>query len=193
VLYVDRDNPPRLIRDRLRCIGVAGAENLRLLTRVDAPPLTDRNAWLALPWQDYDVIIVDSLGAATEGVSEKEGKQTQQFLATLKDLVQRGLALVALDNTIKAGTHYRGRGEKADAIDILYECRDVTNWTPTTEAWWEALPEAGITPGRVGPVVTARKRTCGSPLWRANSGWRWTPSPSSWKSISGAMSGPCAT
>jgi len=30
------------------------------------------------------VLIIDSIGAATEGVSEKEGKQTQQYLATLK-------------------------------------------------------------------------------------------------------------
>jgi AAA domain len=143
VLYVDRDNPPRLIRDRLRRIGVEGAANLRLITRLDAPPLTNKQAWLALPWQDYDVVIIDSIGAATEGVSEKEGRETQHFLATLKDLAQRGLALVALDNTIKAGTNYRGRGEKADAVDILYEARDITNWTPTQDNWWLDLPEAG--------------------------------------------------
>jgi hypothetical protein len=143
VLYVDRDNPPRLIRDRLRRIGVDGAGNLRLITRLDAPPLTDKQAWLALPWQDYDVVVIDSIGAATEGVSEKEGRETQHFLATLKDLAQRGLAMVALDNTIKAGTNYRGRGEKADAVDILYEARDITNWTPTQDDWWLDLPEAG--------------------------------------------------
>ena len=39
---------------------------------------------------------------------------------------------------------YRGRGEKADAVDILYEARDITGWSPTSEAaWWETLPEAG--------------------------------------------------
>jgi RecA-family ATPase len=143
VLYVDRDNPPRLIRDRLRRIGVQGAANLRLITRLDAPPLTDKQAWLALPYQDYDVVIIDSIGAATEGVAEKEGRETQHFLATLKDLAQRGLAIVALDNTVKSGTNYRGRGEKADAVDILYEARDITNWTPTQDDWWLELPEAG--------------------------------------------------
>jgi hypothetical protein len=143
VLYVDRDNPPRLIRERLRRIGVAGAHNLKLMTRQDSPPLTDRARWLALPWQDYDVVVIDSIGAATEGVSEKEGRETQHFLATLKDLAQHGLAIVALDNTIKAGTNYRGRGEKADAVDILYEARDITNWTTTKDEWWLDLPEAG--------------------------------------------------
>jgi hypothetical protein len=143
VLYVDRDNPPRLIRDRLRRIGVEGAANLRLITRLDAPPLTNKEAWLALPWQDYDVVVIDSIGSTTEGVSEREGRETQHFLATLKDLAQRGLAIVALDNTIKAGTNYRGRGEKADAVDILYEARDITNWTPSQDDWWLDLPEAG--------------------------------------------------
>src|SRR5262249_25615978 len=64
VLYVDRDNPPRLIRERLRRIGVAGAQNLRVLTRKDAPPLTDRATWLTLPQGAYDVLILDSVGTA---------------------------------------------------------------------------------------------------------------------------------
>jgi hypothetical protein len=143
VLYVDRDNPVQIIRSRLHRIGVLGAEHFKLLTRVDAPPLTDRRAWLALPWQDYDVVIVDSIGSATEGVSEKEGRETQKFLATLKDLAARELAMVLLDNTNKAGENYRGRGEKADAVDILYEARDLTGWTPSKREWWEDLPEAG--------------------------------------------------
>jgi hypothetical protein len=94
--------------------------------------------------EKYAAIIIDSLGAATEGVSEKEGRQTQEFLATLKDLAHRGPAILALDNTNKAATAYRGRGEKADAVDILYEARDITGWTPrTADAWWESLPEYG--------------------------------------------------
>jgi hypothetical protein len=89
-------------------------------------------------------VLIDSLGASTEGVSEKEGRQTQEFLATLKDLAHRGPAILALDNTNKAATSYRGRGEKADAIDILYEARDITGWTPSTAGpWWESLPAYG--------------------------------------------------
>src|SRR5262249_15562408 len=143
VLYVDRDNPPRLIRERLRRIGVAGGQNLGVVGRKGGPPLADRATWLTLPQGAYDVLILDSVGTATEGVSEKEGRETQHFLAMLKDLAQQGLAIVALDNTIKAGTNYRGRGEKGDAVDILYEARDITNWTPTQDDWWLDLPEAG--------------------------------------------------
>ena len=144
VLLVDRDNPPALVRKRLRALGAGQVTGLKVLTRDQAPPLTDKAAWAAFPVEQYDVIIVDSIGASTEGVSEKEGRQTQEFLATLKDLAHRGPAILGLDNTNKAGANIRGRGEKSDAVDIVYECRNVTGWTPTQGgAWWESLPEYG--------------------------------------------------
>ena len=79
-----------------------------MFTRDKAPPLTDAQAWSAFPADQFDVVIVDSIGAAAEGVSEKEGKQTQQFLATLKGLAHRGPAILGLDNTNKAALNYRG-------------------------------------------------------------------------------------
>jgi hypothetical protein len=144
VLLVDRDNAPHIVRSRLRHLGATTAKALSVLTRDDAPPLSDKAAWATFPVDAYDVVIIDSLGAATEGISEKEGKQTQEFLATLKDLAHRGPAILVLDNTTKSATSYRGRGEKADAVDILYEARDITGWTPASgDAWWESLPEYG--------------------------------------------------
>jgi hypothetical protein len=144
VLLIDRDNPPYLVKKRLRHLGAHAVTHMKVLTRDQAPPLTDKEAWKHFPVEQYDVIIVDSLGASTEGVSEKEGRQTQEYLATLKDLAHRGPGVLCLDNTNKAATNYRGRGEKADAVDILYEARDVTGWTPTQGGvWWEHLPEYG--------------------------------------------------
>ena len=75
VLLVDRDNPPALIKKRLRWLGADKVTNLKVLTRTQAPPLTDAPAWAAFPAEDYEVVMVDSIGAATEGVSEKEGKR----------------------------------------------------------------------------------------------------------------------
>jgi hypothetical protein len=144
VALIDRDNPPALVRKRLRWLGADDVTDLTVFTRDVAPPLTDAKAWDAFPVDQFDVVMVDSIGAATEGVSEKEGKQTQQYLATLKDLARRGPAVLALDNTNKAATNYRGRGEKADAVDILYEARNITGWTPSTGGdWWENLPDFG--------------------------------------------------
>jgi hypothetical protein len=144
VLLVDPDNFRSLVRKRLGWLGAHQVTSLKVLTRETAPPLTDKAAWDQFPVEDYDVVIVDSLGAATEGISEKEGRQTQEFLATLKDLARRGPAILCLDNTNKAGTNYRGRGEKADAVDILYECRNITGWVPPHGGeWWEQLPDFG--------------------------------------------------
>jgi hypothetical protein len=144
VLLVDRDNPPAIVRTRLHRLGATAGHTLDVMTRDEAPPLKDKATWAGFPVDKYQVVLIDSLGAATEGISEKEGKQTQEFLATLKDLAHRGPAILALDNTNKAATSYRGRGEKADAVDILYEARDITGWTPASgDAWWESLPEYG--------------------------------------------------
>ena len=144
VALVDRDNPPALVRKRLRWLGAHQVAGLTVFTRDKAPPLTDAEAWAAFPVDQFDVVIVDSIGAATEGVSEKEGKQTQQYLATLKNLAHRGPAILGLDNTNKAALNYRGRGEKGDTVDILYEARNITGWTPTHGGdWWEDLPDFG--------------------------------------------------
>jgi hypothetical protein len=145
VLLVDRDNAPALIRQRLRNLGAdGGLTGFKVLTRETAPPLTNAAAWAIFPAEDYDVLIVDSLSAFTEGVSEKEGKQTQEFVAILKDLAGRGLAILALANTTKDGTNIRGRGEQTNAVDIVYEARNITGWEPDDGPyWWESLPEAG--------------------------------------------------
>jgi hypothetical protein len=52
--------------------------------------------------------------------------------------------VLVLANTTKSATSYRGRGEIADTVDLLYEARDITGWKPPVgDAWWEHLPNAG--------------------------------------------------
>ena len=145
VLLIDRANSSRTIRRRLRRWDVEGAEPFKVLSRSDgAPSLLDQQTWQLFPIADYDLVIIDSFGAGQEeGVSETEGRLTQQAMATLKDLASKGPAILALDNTTKAGANIRGRGEKGDAVDIIYEVRDITGWTLQGEYWWENIPEAG--------------------------------------------------
>ncbi len=144
LLLLDRDNPTAILRKRMRAFQIPANATLKILGREKAPSLLDKAAWERLPAEQYDVIVIDSLGSFTEGVSEKEGRQTQEFLAVLNDLARRGPAILALDNTDKSGAGIRGRGEKTDRVDIVYELRNVTNWTPQTkDCWWESLPEAG--------------------------------------------------
>ena len=191
VALVDRDNPPALVRKRLRWLGAHQVTGLTVFTRDKAPPLTDAEAWAAFPVDQFDVVIVDSIGAATEGVSEKEGKQTQQYLATLKDLAQRGPAILGLDNTNKAALNYRGRGEKGDAVDILYEARNITGWTPTQGAdWWEDLPDFGEHTWQQRASRRKGQQVLRIAFVPANSGWRIDPEPFCSKSIRGRNPGP---
>lgn len=76
VLIVDRDDPKKVIKKRLRGWGAQNAANLCLLTREDAPDLRDKKAWQSFPVDKYQVVVIDSIGSSTEGVSEKEGKET---------------------------------------------------------------------------------------------------------------------
>src|SRR5262249_59212527 len=68
ILLLDRDNSRREISRRLRAWGAESVPpTFRLMTRDDAPPLTDEIAWLMFPFGDYDVVVIDSLDATTEG------------------------------------------------------------------------------------------------------------------------------
>ncbi len=144
VLLIDRENARGVVQTRLERWGAATAKNLHILTRQDAPDLKDKKLWSEFPAEDYDVLIIDSVGASTEGITEKEGKQTTEVLATLQDLAHRGPAIVLLQNTEKTGTNIRGRGEWADRADIQYEVRDATDFIPSGKRpWWLELPADG--------------------------------------------------
>ena len=129
VLLLDRDNPDSLVKKRLRSWGASQAHDLHVLTRQNAPDLKNKEAWTAFPVEDYDVLIIDSIGSSTEGVTEKEGKQTTEILATILDLARKGLAILLLTNCTKDALSVKGRGEWSDRADIIYECRDATNFT----------------------------------------------------------------
>jgi hypothetical protein len=144
VLLLDRDNPEQTIKQRLRGWGAEQAQSLHILTRQHAPDLKDKKAWDIFPIEAYDVLILDSVGSSTEGITEKEGKQTTEVLATIVDLARRGLAILLLQNTTKDGTSLKGRGEWADRVDIIYEVRDATDHIPSGKGpWWQGLPDPG--------------------------------------------------
>lgn len=144
VLVVDRDNPKAIIKKRLRSWGAMQAPELHVLTRENAPSLRDKNVWRAFPVKKYDVVMIDSVGSTTEGITEKEGKETTEVLGTILDLARQGLAVVLLQNTTKDAVNIRGRGEWMDRTDIIYEVRDATGFVPLgKKTWWQELPEAG--------------------------------------------------
>jgi hypothetical protein len=146
VLLLDRDNSRREVRRRLRAWGAADAVTLDVMTRDDVPHLLQRDKWKAFPFGDYELVIIDSLDAASEGVGEQDSSRPSLALVPLLDLAHRadGPAILVLGNTIKSGTHGRASGVVEDRADIVYEVRDATDLCPVPGgAWWNDLPSAG--------------------------------------------------
>jgi hypothetical protein len=143
VLLLDRDNGRREVRRRLTGWNAAAAPSFKILTRDKVPPLTDAEAWRAFPAGLYDVVIVDSLDSASEGIGEKDSAKPSRAIAPLLDLARRadGPAILVLGNTVRSGAHSRGSGVIEDRADLVYEVRDATNFKPTGgKPWWLELP-----------------------------------------------------
>jgi hypothetical protein len=145
VLLLDRDNPPHEVKRRLRALGGAGTSTFKVLTRDQAPPLTDAAAWATFPITDYDIVIIDSLDSTAEGIGEKDSAKPSRALKPILDLAHcgNGPAVLILGNTIRSGQHSRGSGIIEDRADICFEIRDATGFKPTgTKPWWLELPRA---------------------------------------------------
>jgi hypothetical protein len=147
VFLIDRDNPRHVVRKRLASFGVtANLRMLKVLGRDKCPPLTNPAAWASFPYRDYDLVIVDSLDSAAEGVGEQDSSKPSRALAPLLDIARHedGPAVLILGNTIKSAQHSRGSGVIEDRADIVYEVRDATAFHPTgTRPWVEELPACG--------------------------------------------------
>jgi hypothetical protein len=159
VLFLDRDNSRREVRRRFRAWGAAEASTLKLLGRDQVPPLTNRAEWQRFPFADYDVVMIDSLDATTEGVGEQDSAKPSQAFAPLLDIAHReaGPAILVLGNTTRSAEHSRGSGIVEDRADIVYEVRDATDLKPTgTKPWWLELPAAGA--GAWAERAARRKR-----------------------------------
>jgi hypothetical protein len=147
VLLLDRDNPRRVVRERLEAWGADGElTKLKVLSREKCPALTNPAAWAVFPYGDYDVVILDSLDSAAEGVGEQDSAKPSRAIAPLLDIARRegGPAILILGNCVRSGKHSRGSGVVEDRADIVYEIRDATDFQPSgIRPWGEELPPAG--------------------------------------------------
>ncbi len=154
VLLLDRDNPRHVVRGRLQSFGAQPeTKGLKVITREKCPPLTNASAWATFPYAEYDLVILDSLDSAAEGIGEQDSSKPSKAIAPLLDIARRenGPAVLILGNTIKTAQHSRGSGVIEDRNDIVYEVRDATDFHPTgSKPWVEELPpaDAGSWAGR---------------------------------------------
>jgi hypothetical protein len=146
VLLIDRDNPRREVRKRLRAFGANGQiPALKVITREKCPPLTNTIAWSSFPYSDYDIVMIDSFDSAAEGVGEQDSAKPSRAVAPLLDIARRenGPSVLILGNTVRTGAHSRGSGVIEDRADIVYEVRDATLFHPSgAKPWVEELPPA---------------------------------------------------
>jgi hypothetical protein len=101
---------------------------------------------VGFPFDQYDIIILDSIDSFTEGCGEKDSSRISLALAPLLDVVRRpnGPAVLMLGNVLKDGRAGRGSGVVEDRADIVFEVRDATGFHPSgKKPWWEELPPAG--------------------------------------------------
>src|SRR5262249_23961764 len=132
---------------------------LKVMTRSQVPPLTDRTAWERFPFAEWDLVIIDALDSTAEGVGQKDSAKPAQAIAPLLDIAHRtdGPAFLVLGNTIKSGEHSRGSGIVEDRADISFEVRDAAGLIPSgTKDWWLELPPAGV--GSWADRASRRKR-----------------------------------
>lgn len=146
VLLIDRDNPRSVVKKRLLSFGVDHEiSTLKAITREKCPPLTNSAAWAVFPYEDYDVVIVDPLDSAAEGVGEQDSAKPSRAVAPLLDIARResGPSVLVLGNCVRRGTHSRGSGVIEDRADMVYEVRDATDFHPSgKKPWPEELPPA---------------------------------------------------
>ena len=148
VLYIDRDNPRHVVRNRLRGFGATGElKNLKIISREKCPPLTNAAAWALFPYAEYDVVMLDSFDSAAEGIGEQDSAKPSRAIAPVLDIARRenGPAVLILGNTIKSAAHSRGSGVVEDRADIVFEVRDATgfHFTGSKSSWIEELPTGG--------------------------------------------------
>lgn len=116
-LIIDRDNPRSEIPRRQKRWGAAGlGDKLKIVTREQAPPLTDKVAWAKFPYDDFDFVILDSISAATQGVEEKDGGKAGAGLAPLVDAVRRRPCGVATRE------HHQRRFEGQRTLGVRWDC-----------------------------------------------------------------------
>ena len=120
VLYLDRENPLRLIRDRLQML-FGGPSEFRPwgLWCQDAPPMIGDPRLLEFA-QTGPVLIIDSM-IRFHGADENSATQMAPVMASLRELATLGASVVVLHHKPKSETSsYRGSSDIVAGADAAF-------------------------------------------------------------------------
>lgn len=123
VLYVDRENPLAVVRERLDRLGIVEIADLRVwgLWNDPMPEGPAAASILQFVSAHFPMIVFDSLIGFHPG-SEQDASETRKHMQAYMRLAAAGAGVIVLHHTGKADTakQYRGSSDIKAAVDLAY-------------------------------------------------------------------------
>jgi hypothetical protein len=123
VLYLDGENPPYLVKQRLLDLGVAKTLNLMVWGgwHDDPPPGPSNNLIREFAKSEHPLLIWDSLVQFHPG-DEQSSTETRRFMDQFRALAHLGATVLILHHTGKSPTsqEYRGSTDIKASVDMAY-------------------------------------------------------------------------
>jgi hypothetical protein len=120
VLYLDRENPQAVVRERLQVLGIRSAERLRVWGGwlADPPPYIGDARLLQIARQLRPLIIFDSLIRFHDG-DENSATEMSPVVSDLRALAHAGATVVVLHHRAKSeASRYRGSSDILGGVDV---------------------------------------------------------------------------
>jgi hypothetical protein len=122
VLYLDRENPLTVVRERLAMLGVESLGGTKIWGNwlPDAPPAIGDPRLLELARERRPLLLFDSL-IRFHSADENSATEMAEVMQNLRALANVGATVVALHHKPKAeGAHYRGSSDIAGGVDTAF-------------------------------------------------------------------------
>jgi hypothetical protein len=121
-LYLDRENPLTVVRDRLAMLGIESLGSTKIWGGwlPDAPPTIGDRRLLEMARERRPLIIFDSL-IRFHSADENSATEMAEVMQNLRALANAGATVVAQHHKPKAeGSHYRGSSDIAGGVDTAF-------------------------------------------------------------------------
>jgi len=122
VLYLDRENPLTVVRERIAMLGIESLGTSRIWGGwlPDAPPALGDARLLEMARERRPLLIFDSL-IRFHGADENSATEMAEVMQHLRALANVGATVVAIHHKPKAvGSHYRGSSDIAGGVDTAF-------------------------------------------------------------------------
>lgn len=123
VMYLDLENGPALVAERMASLGLTDAELNELFGYYPAPELDPQTFLQAVELADPALVIFDNMTSflADAGINENDNSALTQWAnAYTKPVKNRGSAALVLDHVTKRGNESRGGGAKIAEVDARF-------------------------------------------------------------------------